>query len=126
MVKSRARNQWTDVLGRTFQPGRFGHGRFGQDVLATDVLARMFWSGRFSQDVLATDVLARHGYTVVSFGQILFQHGKKLYMNFLGFYTHSICKTKAQTGVLMEFACLKKKNQKRNKDLSEELFLLIF
>ena len=53
--------------------GRFGHGRFGQDVLARtfwpgcfgqDVLARTFWPGRFGhgrfgQDVLATDVLAR-------------------------------------------------------------------
>ena len=30
------------------------------DVLATDVLARTFWPGRFGQDVLATDVLATY------------------------------------------------------------------
>ena len=57
--------------------------------------AGTFWPGRFSQDVLATDVLARYRYKVGRFGQILFQYGKKLHMNFLRFYTYSLCKTKS-------------------------------
>ena len=77
------------VVGYTCRvDGRIGHGLFGQDVLV------------------------RYRHKVGCFDQVLFQHGKKLHMNFLRFYTYILCKTKAYTAVLMEFAIKKKKNRK--------------
>ena len=49
----------------------------------------------------------RRGLSVPCFRKILFQHGKKFYMSFLCFYTYSLCKTKAQTAVLMDLVVKK-------------------
>ena len=56
------------------------------DVLTMDILARMFWPGRFGQHVLATDILARYRYKVGCFGHLPFQHGKALYELFMLLY----------------------------------------
>ena len=71
---------------RTFSPGRFGHGHFGKIKVH---------KGRF--------------------GQMQFQHRKKLYMNFLCFNTYSLSKTIAWTVHLMQFARSEKIKRKKEK-----------